>query len=88
MDAFGTAECESLFGSHGDEVALDLRYQAECKAKYLAVNTVVECITVFRTVNRDFTFETFSDDRHDFSQCTTQSRQFGNNKDVSLFEAA
>ncbi len=85
-DSFGFFECECLFGSERDEVVLDLGDESEGEGQHLAVDVVVEGVSVFGAVDGDLFLHAGVQDRHDVEECSAEPGEFGDDERVALFE--
>lgn len=72
-----------LAGTQGDKVALYLRHQPEGEAKHLAVDGIVERISLLRGVKPDAFLQAKPHDAHDVGQRAAQARHLGHDERVA-----
>ena len=85
--SFGLSQRQRLAGTHRDQVAFDLGHQSECKAQNLAVDRIVECISLLGRVKIDSFLQTFAHDRHHIRKGAAQPRDLGDDERIAPFHA-
>ena len=66
--ALGTAQRQSLLRPHRDQIALDLGHQSEGKTQHLAVDRIVEGVSLLGREEVDPFLEALAHDRHHIGQ--------------------
>lgn len=78
-----TPRRQGLLRPHRDQAALDLGNQSEGEAEHLAVDAVVEGVTLLRAEEPDVAPQALLHDRHDLGQRPAQPRELGDDERVA-----
>lgn len=79
------AQSQCFTRTHGNEIALNLRHQTEGETQNLAVDGVVELMSLLDAVKTDVLPQTPSHDFHDVGERAAQPRNLGDDERVTLF---
>lgn len=81
----GLAARQGLLGAHRYQVALDLGHQSERETQHLAVDRIVECVSLLGRVEVDLLLQAPPHDRHDVGECPAQPRNLGHDQRIAPF---